>query len=436
VFVIGVLAMSFAHREQWHSTTDYLRAFGLPVIAAGLLLLSLRLSSFWRVNIAMIMVPGALALIAADLFFAEKDRREVHVLNGKSVSRFASEKPVESLRRRGIPAELFVGPQQIAYWRHYLQLDSSDLVPLGGMSNVETYMCREAGQDVLYRSDEYGFNNPRGIWSKPIDLAIIGDSFAHGLCVRTADQIANIVRKTIPATVNLGILGAGPLAELGVLREYLVPHKPRVVAWMFYEGNDVDTVGQQPLMARKYLDSSFSQHLIERQPQIDSLLHRYTDLVSSAPVQKSPLEATPASVLMLRHLRIALGVGLPAPPPKSIDDYQGLENSLAAAKRDVDGWDGRMYLVYLPDSHRFDPRRMTRGEQHDDRVVYSRTMEIARKLGIPVIDLLPAFSADGDPKRFWYRPMSHYTPAGTRLVAQTLLARLARDGYLPVTRVR
>lgn len=87
-----------------------------------------------------------------------------------------------------------------------------------------------------------------------------------------------------------------------------------------------------------------------------------------------------------------------------------------------------MYLVYLPDSHRFDPRRMTRGEQHDDRVVYSRTMDIAKRLGIPVVDMLPLFAADSDPKRFWYRPMSHYTPAGTRLVAKTLLARLAKDG--------
>ena len=429
-FALGVFAMSFAHRGQWHSTSDLLRAFGLPLVVAALLPLSLRLSLFWRVNIAMVMVPAALALIAADLVFAEKDRKEVHVLNGKSVARFASEKRIEALRRRGYPADLFVGPQQMAYWRYYLRLDSADLVPLGGISGTETYLCSEAGEDVLYRSDEYGFNNPRGIWSKPMDLAIVGDSFAHGLCVPAPDQIVNIVRKSIPATVNLGILGAGPLSELAVLREYLVPHKPRVVAWMFYEGNDVDTVGQQPVMARKYLDSSFTQHLIERQAEIDSLLRSYTDLVLSAPVQKARRQATLASVLMLRHLRIALDVGLPVPPSKSIDDYQGLEKSLAAAKRAVDGWGGTMYFVYLPDSHRFDPRRMTRGEPHDDRVVYSRTMEIARKLGIPVIDLLPVFSADRDPKRFWYRPMSHYTPAGTRLVADRLLARLARDGAL------
>jgi hypothetical protein len=73
---------------------------------------------------------------------------------------------------------------------------------------------------------------------------------------------------------------------------------------------------------------------------------------------------------------------------------------------------------------------MTRGEQHDDRIVYSRTMAIAKKLGIPVIDMLPLFAADREPKRFWYRPMSHYTPAGTRLVATTILSRLSSDGVI------
>jgi hypothetical protein len=422
--------MSLARREQWHSTPDLLRVFALPLVVASALLASLRLSAFWRINIALVMVPSAIALLAADIVFAEKERSDVHVINGRRVVRFASEAPVAALRLRGHAAHSFIGPQQLAYWRHFLGLDSTELYPLGAISGVVTYLCREAGQDVVYQSDEHGFNNPLGVWKKPIDLGIVGDSFAHGVCVPTTDQIANIVRSSVPATANVGILGAGPLAELGVVREYFVPHQPRVVTWFFYEGNDVDTVGQQPRMARRYLDSSFTQNLAARQPEIDSLLSRYADLVANAPVERSPRVATAASILMLRHLRIAVGVGLPAPPPKSIDDYDGLENSLAAASRDVRAWGGTMYLVYLPDSHRFDPRRMTRGEQHDDRIVYSRTMAIAKKLGIPVIDMLPLFAADRDPKRFWYRPMSHYTPAGTRLVAATILSRLSSDGVI------
>ena len=428
MFAVCVLVVSLVRHERWHSVPDMLRAYGLPAIVAIALLSSLRLRNFWRVNIAVTMIPAILAFFAADLVFAEKHRRDFHVVAGKRVVRFERDMRIDVLRRRGIAAYSVVSPQHLAFWRHFVRLDSTDLYPLAGISHVITYLCTEADRDVLYRSDEFGFNNPVGVWNRPIDLAIVGDSFAHGVCVPEADQIATLIRASIPATLNAGILGAGPLAELGVVREYLSPHRPRMLAWLFYEGNDVDTLGQQTKMARRYLDSTFSQHLISRQAEIDALLRGYEDRVIAAPVERGPRDAALADVLMLRHLRTALDVGLPAWPPRPPDDYDGLEKSLTAAKNAVDAWGGTMYLVYLPDSHRFDPLRVTSEPQHDDRVVYSRTMDIAHKLGMPVIDMLPVFSADRDPKRFWYRPMSHYTPAGMQLVARTVLARLASDG--------
>jgi SGNH hydrolase-like domain, acetyltransferase AlgX len=430
LFALGVLGLSVAHHDRWHSLPEMVRAYGPPAVVAIALFASLAFPALWRINIAMVMIPATLALFAADLVFAEKDRHDVHRIGRREIIRFASEGPVAALRSRGIPAYSFIGPQQLAYWRIVLHLDTTNLYPLAAISRIETYLCREAGRDVLYHSDEYGFNNPPGIWQHLIDVALIGDSFVHGVCVPTRDQIANIIRAKIPGTVNLGILGSGPLAEYGVVREYLPSHRPKRVAWFFYEGNDVDTVAQQPAMARRYLDSTFTQHLVDRQGEIDSLLSRYSDLISSTRVERTPLKATLGSVVMLRHLRTALGIALPPSPPKSVDDYLGLELSLAGAKRTVSGWGGTIYLVYLPDSHRFDPRRMTQGPQHNDRIVHSRTIEIAQRLGIPIIDMLPVFAADPDPKRFWYRPMSHYTPAGTQLVARTVLARLTADASI------
>ncbi len=431
LFAVAVLAYSVLHHERWNRPEDWLRAYGLPLIALGLLIASLKRPAAWRVNITMVLIPAFLALLVADVMFALKERRDVHVIGGRRVPRFASEAPVAEMRTAGIYTYSFIGPQQLAYFRHYLGDDSSSLYPLGGISQTMTYLCREADRHVAYRSDEHGFNNPPGIWSAgAIDAALVGDSFVHGVCVPHEDQIATSIRRALPHIVNVGILGAGPLAELGVVREYLSSSKPRNVLWFFYEGNDVDTVGQQPVMARRYLDSVFSQRLILRQVEIDTLLRQYADGVSSAKIEREKLDASLSSVLLLRHLRIALDIGLPAPPPKSEDDYVGLDLSLAAARRTISAWSGRMYLVYLPDSHRFDPRRMTRGAQHDDRVVHDRTMEIARRLDIPAIDILPAFAADANPRRFWFRPMSHYTPAGFRLVARVVLERLASDGVV------
>ena len=39
---------------------------------------------------------------------------------------------------------------------------------------------------------------------------------------------------------NLGVAGYGTLQELKVLEKYALPLEPRLVAWFFFEGNDLD----------------------------------------------------------------------------------------------------------------------------------------------------------------------------------------------------
>mgnify|MGYP007000047093 len=55
---------------------------------------------------------------------------------------------------------------------------------LSGISDSETIDCNENGYFSIYRSDRFGFNNPKDQWdSKNIDYILLGDSFAHGACV-------------------------------------------------------------------------------------------------------------------------------------------------------------------------------------------------------------------------------------------------------------
>ena len=58
------------------------------------------------------------------------------------------------------------------------------LLPLGGISRVTTVYCNETGRYLVYDADEFGFNNPSGIWpQRRLDVLAVGDSFAQGACV-------------------------------------------------------------------------------------------------------------------------------------------------------------------------------------------------------------------------------------------------------------
>jgi hypothetical protein len=166
-----------------------------------------------------------------------------------------------------------------------------------GAANVHTIMCREGARPFAeYDADEHGFNNPRGIWGKPVDLVFIGDSMTYGACVANRDHFIAQVREKYPASLNLGVGGIGPLIELAIVREF-VPHvRPRYVFYMYDENNDlyfVDAAGTGDLaneypnaILRSYLtDDRFSQRLFERQPEVHAILKQYLDGVMAMSVE-------------------------------------------------------------------------------------------------------------------------------------------------------
>ncbi len=86
--------------------------------------------------------------------------------------------------------------------------------------------------------DENGFRNDVDL--KTADVVVIGDSFVEGNTIPTAQLttslLANLQHKVV---ANLGQYGYGPREELAVLKRYALPLQPRVVVWMFFEGNDL-----------------------------------------------------------------------------------------------------------------------------------------------------------------------------------------------------
>ena len=295
-------------------------------------------------------------------------------------------------------------------------------LPLAPVARASIVLCNETGTDLIITSDRFGFSNPDSIWnSRPADVALIGDSFVHGECVGPEGDIASHLRSRF-VVFNAGLSGAGPLTELAVLREYVSELRPRLVFWLFFEGNDIeDLAAEKSSAVAPYLDSGFRQDLVSRRETVDSVARFFLDSVvaHAAPSRRS---TSTLDVVLLRRLRGLLGLSLrerPAPPPP---DYAAFGEILHTASSAVKAWGGRLVFVYLPDRRRFSGEGTTVSAHHDLDDIRSGVLAAARREGLSVIDLADRFAKEPSPTRWWRSPRSHYTASAYEAVATEIVA--------------
>lgn len=302
-----------------------------------------------------------------------------------------------------------------------------ELFPLGGIANAAIVSCNETGRYFVYDSDGYGFNNPATAWDGPLDIALVGDSFSMGACVRPDESVAALLRRRHPRTASAGMGGNGPLLELATLTEYVAAHRPRVVVWMFYVGNDIRDLGAErdnPIL-RRYLEPGFSQGLRARQGEIDDMLRAKASLEYDAALAGAGnLEVKPRSydaldLLTARRIRQALRKAAVA--RLNFREWAELGRILAAARDRTAAWGGRLHVAYLP-SH-----EQIAGDRHSP-AAQRRLAALLTELGIPLIDGAEIFAGHADPlSLFPFRKDGHYTPEGYRLLADLIGRVIAAD---------
>lgn len=470
--LLGLLAF-LVHRHGWEA-----KYWVLPVAILGLFGV-LRLEANLRVNTSLLLLSlaGGAFLVEFALAVTEEpawlqkskpqnpfqwsegfiaQRMTLPHQVGRSFDTRSRLKVMRDLRRQGIEAWPSIGPQVLfigwpdAYQRSSITIKGQPILPLAGISDVATVYCNENGNYVIYNSDEHGFRNPKGLWSRAtLDIVMIGDSYAHGACVEEAESFAGAIRSRYTSTLNLGSDGNGPLMELATLREYAAPFRPKIVLWFYFDMNDMGELErEQGSFLMKYLTPAFTQGLRTSQPDIDQALKAHVSRVAEGLQNRSVLPAfferfrdpdrrstELQRLLTLADVRARLEQFFPQiphvraqedlstsrqAPPHQEKDLALFARTLEEARKTVQGWGGTLVFVYLPEYKRY----ASQGWYSGDR---EAVLQIVEDSGISLIDLHPAFVAQSDPlELFPFRQDGHYNPAGHRLVAREVLTHLDR----------
>ncbi|MGE3153650.1 MAG: hypothetical protein AB7G48_13465 [Nitrospiraceae bacterium] len=453
--------------------------YALPVAMAVALMVMARLNAEWRINAAFAWVATVLTCYIFNLVLAfadastnldpptrwvsfqsgeeRQDRAKVARSLGVPFDTRSRLEILTDLRSQGLDAWPSIAPRVVLreWWTHYsgpfptkyreslIHMDGREMLPIGGVANKLTVYCNENGEYVLYDSDEHGFANPRQMWSQPrIQIAVVGDSFVHGACVRMDESYTALIRRRYPATLNLGNDGVGPLVQIAAIKEYLSTLRPQIVIWSYFEGNDLyDMMRERQTVMQHYLENDFVQGLVKKQSEIDQALMTHIDGAMQARSFRAKLASFSdrfvhprqhglewARTLKLSYVWDLVQSSLvaattqtekvrsaPYQPSVGKAELELFRAILAKARQSVTDWGGRLVFVYLPRYERYVPEIGGQPNRED-------VLAIVRSLEIPVVDMHPVFAAEDDPLAlFPFRLPTHYNVIGNRIVAEAVL---------------
>lgn len=335
---------------------------------------------------------------------------------------------IEDFKRKNIQLYPNLGPEFFLKKKE-IETDTLETVPLGGAANSFKSLGNEIGFYSIIKTDEYGFNNISGLYESKIDIGIIGDSFAAGQAVKQKDNIASVLRYYNLNSISFGRVGIGPLIEYAIFKEYITELKPQVVLWLFYENDFIDLSHELKynFLNRYLTDDNFSQGLISRQNEIDSIVKAN----SVAEIDKIKKETKPDTVIQKNYseavlrvfkvynLRNKLSFGTPR-----VSEIENITNNfkdiIRKTKKHVSSWGGNFYFVYLPSYKHVSNKKYYN---------YEFLKTSMRELNVPLIDVYKeSFLKHKDPlSLFPFRINGHYNEEGYRLVAETIRQKLISD---------
>jgi hypothetical protein len=443
LLALAILAHNALHFSAYvGQPSSVIVRFVSPLIVAALMGIALGLPLDSRLVIANVISAAVLSLYIGEFYLAWKLDHTQQAAAARAGSAFDARTKlgvVRDLRTAGIDAYPIIRGRNLltadaqGQLQPLLSVGGAPLLPLTATPRTTVVSCNETGQWLVYETDRHGFNNPDALWDGPApEIAMIGDSFTHGSCVPRDQNMASILQRRFGPTLNLGVGGDGPLLELAALTEYAEPMRPKIVLWVFCEGNDLNEdlpfELKAPILHSYLRDPRFRQDLIHKDAIIATALRSYLDrnLREAMDRVDDPTENF-ARYASLDRVRSAVGLGPILIGYNGGDLGQELavfDQVLVSARDRVREWGGKLYLVYLADSDRYLSRF---GVGTVRQSIYHGVQDTARRRDVPMIDVASAVARHAAPETLFAYPGSHYNAAGYALAAQTIAAALDRD---------
>ena len=390
----------------------------LPLSIILFFVLSLFLNQKNRILFLLYLFTTVVALYSVEFILINRTPSDIHYDFAKKHNLQYDSRSVEAVIKDKSLKGVEVFP-----FSNGLFFENDNIHALSGVSGSNIIHCNETGEWVFYNSDEFGFNNPFGSFDiKNIQIVGIGDSFTNGYCLSNNLDFISLIRNEYPKTINLGMTASGPLRQLAILKEYAMFIKPKVLLWVFFEGNDLKELmnENQNLLLKKYLESGFSQNLMKKQWQIDKLLKEYFldhKIKKIEPDNNFSID----KFIFLDALRTNLGLYKDISQTNNID-LNLLETILIQAKNITNDWGGKMIFVYIPSIERY------RGFRERNRINKNRgeILEIVKKIGVQLIDIDESISSNKDPLSFYNSRIGyHFNETGNKLLSEVILDSLS-----------
>ena len=428
IFILGILFSIFVaiyclyliNNRDSHSYIFYLSFLLFALFSSFLLGFGLwNFREDLKVNLSILFFTTIISIYSIEAYFEiNKNYEQKKRYMGDQYDDRTKIEVLEDFKNKSVEAYPVVFPHLFIN-SDGLRTPNGKLFPLGGISNIKYVYCNEGGYWSIFDSDEYGFNNPMGLYKNKIDIAIIGDSFSEGACVKPDKTLAAVLRRSGLNLISFGKGGNGSLIELATLNEYAKPLRPSIVLWIYFS-NDLHELQNElnSKILNKYLhENDFSQNLINRQDEIDIALANYIKkefYKLSTFFADDNNEASPkglaakkiVGILKLINTRTRLNI---FPQPSKI-----FGEILYSAKNKVSSWGGKLYFVYLPP---WQPENV---------------LNVVSDLDIPIINIQKeVFDVHHDPiSLFPYQGSIHYNEEGYRLIAEAIYNRLNEDEAL------
>jgi hypothetical protein len=310
------------------------------------------------------------------------------------------------------------------------------LLPLSNISNSLVVECNEGAGFFKFRSDELGFNNPPGLVSGAVDVAVIGESLALGHCVPPSTSAVDLLRARFPRTANFAVAGSRVLSQLGLFREYVEPIEPPVVVWFVNPSFALARAeASQPILLKYLNDSEFTQGLRTRQDEVDSFVREVLVPLNFTRDEELRTELADARyfplarLIKLRDIRglVELPRAMRRPPPAP--DLSHFERAVDLVVDSARGWGGTVILVILP-SYQASNRQPTSVAR------YEGVLRALEGSAVIQVDGVALFAAQADVESLYSLGIdNHPSERGHELLADAIIAAIERHALYEPRRI-